>query len=103
MCHEWGALYIITSTNKIYQLIEKDLPTKMELLFKKHLYPIAIDLAIRQNRDDAYIKDIIKEYADLLYKYAFQSFLFFLVAFLSFFLSLSLSICLSLFPPLFHP
>lgn len=45
---EWGALFVATTTQRVYQLTEKDLPSKMEMLFRKNLYSIAISLANSQ-------------------------------------------------------
>ncbi|CAH3015308.1 unnamed protein product, partial [Porites evermanni] len=39
---EWGSLFVITMENKIFQLEEKDTQTKLEILFKKNLYAMAI-------------------------------------------------------------
>ncbi|KAJ5070611.1 vacuolar protein sorting-associated protein [Anaeramoeba ignava] len=64
---EWGDLYLITSDNSIVKLQEKTLPTKLEILFQKHLYNIAIDLANSQNYDPNAIADMFKKYGDHLY------------------------------------
>lgn len=39
---EWGSLLVLTKDKKIHQLIEKDLHTKLDILFKKNLYDVAI-------------------------------------------------------------
>ena len=36
--NEWGAIYILAGDGKIYTLTEKDFQTKLDMLFKKHLY-----------------------------------------------------------------
>ncbi|KAI8830843.1 hypothetical protein BC829DRAFT_437924 [Chytridium lagenaria] len=41
---EWGELFIITIDNKMYRLNEKDLATKLDILFKKNLYNLAISM-----------------------------------------------------------
>ncbi|CAJ0917873.1 15148_t:CDS:10 [Entrophospora sp. SA101] len=47
---------------------EKDTPTKLEILFKKNLYLLAINLAHSQKYDDTSISEIFKKYGDHLYK-----------------------------------
>lgn len=76
---EWSSLFILVSvpaskkTDKedkieMWQLSEKDLPAKMEMLFKKNLYSIAISLAQEHHRDDpAYVMDIFQRFGDHLY------------------------------------
>ena len=39
---EWGSLLVITKDKKIHQLLEKDLHSKLDILFKKNLYDVAI-------------------------------------------------------------
>ncbi|RIB17075.1 hypothetical protein C2G38_2001460 [Gigaspora rosea] len=67
---EWGGIYILGMEGKLYRLEEKDTPTKLEILFKKNLYLLAINLAHSQKYDDAGISDIFKRYGDHLYSKA---------------------------------
>ena len=39
---EWGSLYVLGGDRKLYHLQEKDTQTKLEMLFKKNLYVLAI-------------------------------------------------------------
>ena len=39
---EWGALYVLAGDRRLYLLQEKDTQTKLEILFKKNLYQLAI-------------------------------------------------------------
>lgn len=39
---EWGSFYIVTKDHKIHHLGEKDVQSKLALLFKKNLYDVAI-------------------------------------------------------------
>eukprot|EP01083_Nonionella_stella_P075667 205784_1 len=64
---EWGAIFVVTQ-QKVYQLREKDLSTKMQMLFKKHLYGISLSLASSQKCDASYITDIYLRYGDYLYQ-----------------------------------
>ena len=41
---EWGSLLILTNDKVIHQLVEKDLHSKLDILFKKNLYDVAIRL-----------------------------------------------------------
>ncbi|CAB4024642.1 vacuolar sorting-associated 11 homolog, partial [Paramuricea clavata] len=63
---EWGSLYILTSGNTLYHFQEKDTQTKLEILFKKNLYAVAIDLARSQHYSDG-LMDIFTQYGDHLY------------------------------------
>src|SRR5699024_1915565 len=49
--NEWGAFYILDNDNKLYHLDEKDLQSKLSLLFKKNLYDVAIRIAKSQQYD----------------------------------------------------
>jgi vacuolar protein sorting-associated protein 11 len=41
---EWGAVYVLASRGEqLYQLSEKDTQSKLEILFKKNLYQMAIE------------------------------------------------------------
>ncbi|PRP76946.1 hypothetical protein PROFUN_06224 [Planoprotostelium fungivorum] len=64
---EWGSIFILTNENKLFQLDEKDTQTKLETLFKKNLYSVAINLARSQGYDMASIVDIYRRYGDYLY------------------------------------
>eukprot|EP01100_Stratorugosa_tubuloviscum_P009148 TRINITY_DN3821_c1_g1_i2.p1 TRINITY_DN3821_c1_g1~~TRINITY_DN3821_c1_g1_i2.p1 ORF type:complete len:907 (-),score=370.21 TRINITY_DN3821_c1_g1_i2:89-2758(-) len=65
---EWNSLFIVTSEKKIFQLNEKDTQSKLENLFKRNLYTVAIALAKSQNYDDSSITEIFHRYGDHLYK-----------------------------------
>ncbi len=56
---EWGSLFVVCADGKVraqgtfvtmqvFQLVEKDYQTKLDMLFKKHLYDIAINVARSQ-------------------------------------------------------
>ena len=68
---EWGTLFAITEGDgKIYQLTEKDIQTKLDLLFKKNFYDVAIKIA-KSNQYDSYgLVDIFRQYGDHLYSKA---------------------------------
>jgi hypothetical protein len=54
---------------QMIRLDENDTKTKLETLFKKNLYPTAINLARSQAYNDGLI-DIFTQYGDHLYRYA---------------------------------
>ncbi|KAF9215053.1 hypothetical protein BGZ59_002417 [Podila verticillata] len=64
---EWGSIYIVENGGRVYRLDEMDTSTKLDVLFKKNMYLLAINLAHNQKYDDASISDIIKKYGDHLY------------------------------------
>ena len=67
---EWGAIFVICYEGmgcSIYKLEEKDTQTKLETLFKKGLYSVAVDIAKTHNYDRAAVVSILTRYADHLY------------------------------------
>ncbi|KAG0233879.1 hypothetical protein BGW42_007086 [Actinomortierella wolfii] len=64
---EWGSIYIVENNGKVYRLDEMDTSVKLDILFKKNMYVLAINLAHSQKYDDASISEIIKKYGDHLY------------------------------------
>jgi len=51
----------------MYELVEKDTQSKLESLFKKNLYPVAITLAQNSHLDSAAVASIITRFAEHLY------------------------------------
>ncbi|CAH1714238.1 vacuolar protein sorting-associated protein 11 homolog [Aphis gossypii] len=64
---EWGSLYILTTKGSLSQLIEKDLQSKLTVLFKKNLYDVAVRMAKCQQYDSQALIDIFRQYGDHLY------------------------------------
>eukprot|EP01132_Coremiostelium_polycephalum_P001153 gene1153-1462_t len=67
---EWGSIFLFTNdgkATKVFQLEEKDTQTKLETLFKKHSYTVAIDLAKSQHYDHSSIADVYRKFGDHLY------------------------------------
>lgn len=64
---EWGGFYLLDHKNELYQLDEKDLQSKLSLLFKKNLYDVAIRIAKSQQYDSDGLVDIFKQYGDHMY------------------------------------
>uniref|UniRef100_A0A8B9R7R9 Vacuolar protein sorting-associated protein 11 homolog n=1 Tax=Astyanax mexicanus TaxID=7994 RepID=A0A8B9R7R9_ASTMX len=64
---EWGSFYVLTRDKKMYMLQEKDTQTKLEMLFKKNLFVMAINLAKSQHLDNDGLSEIFRQYGDHLY------------------------------------
>ncbi|XP_047535225.1 vacuolar protein sorting-associated protein 11 homolog [Vanessa atalanta] len=64
---EWGSFYILTKNKEMIYLEEKDLQSKLSLLFKKNLYDVAIRIASSQHYDAEGLTEIYKQYGDHLY------------------------------------
>ncbi|XP_061659657.1 vacuolar protein sorting-associated protein 11 homolog isoform X1 [Syngnathoides biaculeatus] len=64
---EWGSFYVLTRDGTVYILQEKDTQTKLEMLFKKNLFVMAINLAKSQHLDSDGLSEIFRQYGDHLY------------------------------------
>ncbi|XP_012278294.1 vacuolar protein sorting-associated protein 11 homolog isoform X2 [Orussus abietinus] len=64
---EWGGFFILSGEGKLYHLDEKDLQSKLALLFKKNLYDVSIRIAENQQYDAEGLVDILRQYGDHLY------------------------------------
>ncbi|XP_033330810.1 vacuolar protein sorting 11 [Megalopta genalis] len=64
---EWGGFFILSGDSKLYHLEEKDLQSKLALLFKKNLYDVSIRIANNQQYDAESLVDIFRQYGDHLY------------------------------------
>ena len=64
---EWGQLYILTADKRVCVFTECDTQTKLELLFRKNQFSLAIDLAKAQTYSPDSLADMFKQYGDHLY------------------------------------
>lgn len=64
---EWGSLFLLTKDYNLHLLNEKDLQSKLSLLFKKNLYDVAIKIAKTNHYDKDGLVDIFRHYGDHLY------------------------------------
>ncbi|CAG5986498.1 unnamed protein product [Menidia menidia] len=64
---EWGSFYVLTRDGKMAALQERDTQTKLEMLFKKNLFVMAINLAKSQHLDSDGLSEIFRHYGDHLY------------------------------------
>jgi len=67
LASEWGTILLISRDGRLIQLVEKDLQSKLEILFKKNFYDVAIKVARHQNLDKEGLVDIFRQYGDHLY------------------------------------
>ncbi|CAN8016525.1 unnamed protein product [Ixodes persulcatus] len=67
---EWGSLFVLVQDGKASALeiySKKDTQSKLEVLFKKNQYSLAISLAKSQQYDEDGLIDIFRQYGDHLY------------------------------------
>ncbi|XP_049547404.1 vacuolar protein sorting-associated protein 11 homolog [Anopheles darlingi] len=64
---EFGTCYILTENKQVFHLDEKDLQSKLNMLFKKNLYDIAVRIAKCNQYDAEGLAGIFKQYGDHLY------------------------------------
>ncbi|CAK8684034.1 unnamed protein product [Clavelina lepadiformis] len=65
--YEWGSVFVLTADNNLICLQEIDIHQKLEMLFKKNLYSLAVNLAKSQDLGKEGLIDIFKQYGDHLY------------------------------------
>ncbi|CAA7271044.1 unnamed protein product [Cyclocybe aegerita] len=64
---QWGNIYVLSSDGHLICLQEKSTAAKLEMLYRKSLYTLALSLAATQKLDDASVADIHRQYGDQLY------------------------------------
>jgi vacuolar protein sorting-associated protein 11 len=64
---EWGYIILIMNDKKILCIGEKDMESKLDMLFKKNLYTVAINLVQSQQADPASTAEVLRKYGDHLY------------------------------------
>ncbi|EKM61891.1 uncharacterized protein PHACADRAFT_205018 [Phanerochaete carnosa HHB-10118-sp] len=62
-----GQIYLLSNDGKLLRLEEKPTPEKLELLYRKSQYLLALSLAKTQGLDEQNVADIRKQYGDHLY------------------------------------
>lgn len=65
---EWGILYLICTNGQLLVFQERDTQTKLEALFTRNQFGLAIDIAKSHLYTDDALADIFKQYGDHLYK-----------------------------------
>ncbi|KAM0815289.1 putative Vacuolar protein sorting protein-like protein [Seiridium cardinale] len=64
----WGDLFILTQDGKINRYHEKSLQQRLDLLYQRNLYPLAINLAKKAGLDEQQQNVIFRKYGDHLYQ-----------------------------------
>lgn len=67
MLCEWGNIMLIMSDKSALCIGEKDMESKLDMLFKKNLYTVAINLVQSQQADAAATAEVLRKYGDHLY------------------------------------
>lgn len=65
---EWGSLFLLTTDGKLYRYREKSLQQKLEILYQRNLYILAINLAQKTDVDPLQQNAIYRRYGDYLYQ-----------------------------------
>ncbi|GAB4859345.1 Vacuolar protein sorting-associated protein 11 [Ancistrocladus abbreviatus] len=64
---EWGNIILIMTDKSALCIGEKDMESKLDLLYKKNLYTVAINLVQSQQADAAATAEVLRKYGDHLY------------------------------------
>ncbi|KAK7386185.1 hypothetical protein VNO78_26221 [Psophocarpus tetragonolobus] len=67
MLFEWGNIILIMNDKSALCIGEKDMESKLDMLFKKNLYTVAINLVQTQQADAAATAEVLRKYGDHLY------------------------------------
>lgn len=67
MLYEWGNIILIMTDKSTLSIGEKDMESKLDMLFKKNLYTVAINLVQTQQADAAATSEVLRKYGDHLY------------------------------------
>ncbi|GLU08050.1 hypothetical protein SLE2022_249790 [Rubroshorea leprosula] len=67
MLCEWGNIILIMPDKSALCIAEKDMESKLDMLFKKNLYTVAINLVQSQQADAAATAEVLRKYGDHLY------------------------------------
>lgn len=65
----WGSLFVVAGSGEdvLYQLEEKDTTTKLDLLFKRAMYRVALNMANSHGYERSVVTEIYRKYGDHLY------------------------------------
>ncbi|KAL3525158.1 hypothetical protein ACH5RR_013530 [Cinchona calisaya] len=67
MLCEWGNIILIMEDKSAICIGEKDMESKLDMLFKKSLYTVAINIVQTQQADAAATAEVLRKYGDHLY------------------------------------
>ncbi|KAJ5239145.1 Zinc finger RING-type [Penicillium chermesinum] len=65
---EWGDLFVLTTDGKVFRYKEKSLQQRLEILYDRNLYILAINLAQKIGIDPLQQNAIYRKYGDFLYQ-----------------------------------
>ncbi|KAF1989493.1 vacuolar protein sorting-associated protein 11 [Aulographum hederae CBS 113979] len=68
MFAEWGDLFILTLDGKLFRYHEKTFQQKLEILYQRNLYDVAINLAQKSRLDVSQQNVIFRKFGDFLYQ-----------------------------------
>ncbi|KAF8958040.1 hypothetical protein BDZ97DRAFT_1906624 [Flammula alnicola] len=63
----WGQVYVLSNGGSLVCLQEKSTASKLDMLYRKSLYGLALNLAATQKLDESSVADIHRQYGDHLY------------------------------------
>ncbi|KAK9466500.1 hypothetical protein V1512DRAFT_263743 [Lipomyces arxii] len=64
---EWGDLYVLGGDGQLYRHQERDLQAKLQILYQRNLYNLALALATNAGANEKRILGIYKRWGDFLY------------------------------------
>ena len=64
---QWGSIYVLSNDGKLSCLQEKPTPTKLDMLYRRGYYVLALDIAKTQHMSQESVADIHRQYGDYLY------------------------------------
>ncbi|OAF64670.1 Vacuolar protein sorting-associated protein 11, partial [Intoshia linei] len=62
-----GSITLFSPNQHLYKIFELNTKSKLEMLFNKNLYQLAINVAIKKNFNEKLISEIYEQFADYLY------------------------------------
>ncbi|KAK9450627.1 uncharacterized protein V1518DRAFT_403733 [Limtongia smithiae] len=66
--NEWNDLYVLGGDGQLYRHQERDLQSKLDVLYQRNLYNLALTLAGNAGADSKRVMKIYKKYGDYLYE-----------------------------------
>lgn len=64
----WGDLYTLTQDGKVFRYHEKSLQQRLEMIYQRNLYTLAIEIAHKSGMDGQQLNVIYRKYGDYLYQ-----------------------------------
>jgi hypothetical protein len=64
---QWGSIYVLSNDGKLSCLQEKPTATKLDMLYRRGYYVLALDIAKTQQMNEESVADIHRQYGDYLY------------------------------------